>query len=337
MAATSAIAPLPVSPAASAGRRSGFAGKLGDIALPVILQFIALGRKTGRLTLAQRDAYGRALFRDGRLVFAASPGQRATFGALLVERGFISDEELIAALEEQHRSLDDVPLSEILIRKGLIDPRRFAAVVEERLGSAIGELLSWEACFFRFDVIGDPGQLVDVDGRDFLVERGLAVDSVLVLAAGPGAEPDPPAPGQTRRSEITDTLLGFASSVLRRGALMRVEDEALIGIGRFGGEREADPEPLRLSRREPSVLTEVLDTGETYRGPLESCDGNDALLRGLGGEPPREVLLVPLSVSGRIRFVFYGDNGPAGNPLGAIEPLLMVLVEAAREMEAAAA
>jgi len=342
MAATSPIAPVPAPSAAPAGRRSGFAGKLGDIALPVILQFIALGRKTGRLTLARRDAYGRALFREGRLVFASSPGQQATFGSVLVERGLISEEELLASLEEQHRSLDDVPLSEILVQRGLVDARRIAGVVEERLGAVLGELLSWEACFFRFDVVENPRSLVDVDGRDFVVERGLAVDSVLVLAASPGVEPGPPTesvPSEDpeRSSEVTDTLLGFASSVLRRGALFRVEEDELVGVGRFGDAGDPEGDPLRLARQHPSVCSEVLETCETYRGPLEPSSGNDRLLRGLGGAPPREALVVPLAVSGRISYVFYGDNGPDGNPLGAIEPLLMVLVEAAREMESARA
>jgi hypothetical protein len=163
---------------------------------------------------------------------------------------------------------------------------------------------------------------------------------VLVLAAGAGAEPGAPAgldrPADPERSsEITDTLLGFASSVLRRGALFKVEEDALIGVGRFGDDREPEGDQLRLPRQQPSVCSEVLETCETYRGPLEPSSGNEQLVRGLGGPPPREALVVPLAVSGRISYVFYGDNGPDGNPLGAIEPLLMVLVEAAREMETA--
>ena len=67
-------------------RRSAMSlvGRLEDIELPELIQFLANNRKTGRLTLSRRDGHGVVLMRLGRILYAASNSVRETLGSLLV-------------------------------------------------------------------------------------------------------------------------------------------------------------------------------------------------------------------------------------------------------------
>jgi len=318
---------------------SGFAGNTSDVALAVVLQLISAGRKTGCLTLARREGYGRLLFREGRIVYASSPTYRTSFGSLLVQRGLATDQELFSALEVQNHRVDDVSLREILVEREVIDARELESVVQERLGSVLADLLSWDTSFFRFDGHEAPETSVDIEGRDFVTKKGLrlAGGTIPPMPRAALRLPDAPiaeSPAMDQRAEILDTLLRFASTIVRRGVLFEVRDDRLTEVRRFEGEVSETPElpMLELYLAEPSLFTDVVKGGESYRGPLEASQGNDRLLAALGGTRPSEVVAVPMAVEQRVEMVFYGDNGGGGAALGAVEPLLMVLREGVREL-----
>ncbi len=60
------------------------------------------------------------------------------------------------------------------------------------------------------------------------------------------------------------------------------------------------------------------------------------MLRSLGGGWPEEIVVAPLIAGGRVLLVFYGDNLPGQEALGALEELELVLLEAGLAMERSA-
>jgi len=142
----------------------------------------------------------------------------------------------------------------------------------------------------------------------------------------------------TFTGEVTLMLLRYAAEVVNRGVLFsRVRDE-FVGIGQFGIDTEGEPagrrvRNLRVPAGAPSVLAEVAERGEPYRGRLAKTYWNTYLVQQLGGMTPREVIAIPILVHGRTVAVIYGDNLPEDTPIGPTEGLELLMIEAGLLLE----
>ena len=65
-------------------------GSLHDVSLADICQLLALGRKTGCLTITDRSDFGYVDFRGGRVIHASVLNKPDRLGDLLVKNGAIS-------------------------------------------------------------------------------------------------------------------------------------------------------------------------------------------------------------------------------------------------------
>ena len=81
------------------------------------------------------------------------------------------------------------------------------------------------------------------------------------------------------------------------------------------------------------MIAEAVERRETRRGALDATPANDRLLELLGGPRPTEALVVPMLLREGAGLVFYGDNAPAGEPLGDPADLEWALLEAGLAME----
>jgi hypothetical protein len=342
-------------------------GRLEDIELPELIQFLANNRKTGRLTLSRRDGHGVVLLRLGRILYAASNSVRETLGHLLVGRGLISESTLMEALEQQHWGQDGKRLGEILLEMGKLEEAALEDVMKDQTRAVIQELFGWTAGFFKFESLDLPDRGdVEVDARDFLLMKGVNTDEVLLEAArrldenrevpvatepalAGASEQTPPAPAESLgladlrapalRGETTLNVMRHAAQVVRRGMLMAVRGDEAQGVGQFGLSTDGAGEgakKIRLSLGIPSVLADAVQRKEAYVGPLDGAIGNEALIERLGGTKPTAVLVVPMVVAGSVAMIFYGDNGASGGPIGATEDLLRIILEASLAMEKAA-
>jgi len=350
-------------------RRSAMSlvGRLEDIELPELIQFLANNRKTGRLTLSRRDGHGVVVMRAGRILYAASNSVRETLGNLLVCRGLIDEATLMDALEHQHWGQEAKRLGEILLEMGKLDEDALEDVMKDQTRAVIQELFGWTAGFFKFESLEIPDRGdVEVDARDFLLMKGVNTDEVLLEAARrldesrelpqgasaaslPGATEEPqPDITETRtlaelrapalRGETTMGLMRHAAQVVSRGLLLAVRGDTAQGVGQFGlpTEAEGSAKRVRLPLDKPSVLSDVVQRKESYLGPLETSLGNDALVETLGGNRPTAVLVVPMVVAGSVAMVFYGDNAVDGRTIGPTEGLTRTILEASLAMEKAA-
>ncbi len=172
----------------------GFVGRLEDLAVTDIFQIIALGKRTGKLTLTRRKDQGLVVFRNGGIVFCQTNAVHETLGSILVNRHLIDEATLLAALDRQ-QSNEDRPLGSILVEMGAITPEQLQTVAYEQVKTVLAELLNWDSGVFQFE----PVELDEVfstafDSSEFLVEDGFRPEEVLldVLTRGDSDRNDGP-------------------------------------------------------------------------------------------------------------------------------------------------
>jgi len=80
-------------------------GSLREASLPDVLQLLAMGRKSGCLSVTHRQAFGTIYFDRGRISYASIVNRRDRLGDLLVKNGLISAAELDAAVAAYTRQI----------------------------------------------------------------------------------------------------------------------------------------------------------------------------------------------------------------------------------------
>jgi hypothetical protein len=138
--------------------------------------------------------------------------------------------------------------------------------------------------------------------------------------------------------EIGLMIMRCGARIVRRGILFAVSKGTVRGVGDFG--LNLPPQGANeLVRRisvpldQPSVFRTVVDSRRSFRGRLVRTFWDDYLARQLGGEPPDEVIAVPMVVNGTVVSIFYGDNGPSHGPVGSVDMLELLMVYSALGME----
>lgn len=251
------------------------AGTLEELPLVDIFEMVWLAQKTGRLSLTTTKAEGMIVFRKGRIIYASSNSAREAFGSILVCMKLVDEPTLRRALAKQHHSREERRLGRILVEMGALKVEDLEMVVQLQVERVLGELFTWREGFFKFEPmeIPDRGE-VEVDGREFLAERGLNTHKVTLELArrqdeqgrpeSPAArEPAPARRAPGRRSgeharvklepesftlreiiahhaepsltaEATLEVLQRARTALARGVLFLVEQHGVGGVGQFG-------------------------------------------------------------------------------------------------------
>src|SRR5204862_394575 len=81
-------------------------GSLKEASLPDVLQLLALGQKTGCLSIADRSNFGYIYFDKGRICYASIVNRRDRLGDILVKSTKITQEQLDAAIARQSKQRD---------------------------------------------------------------------------------------------------------------------------------------------------------------------------------------------------------------------------------------
>lgn len=263
-------------------------GKLEDLPLQYLLQTIAANRVTGKLSLSRRDGHGLVVFRQGKIIYAATNSARETFGNILLLRRRISASVLEEALERQGRSREERRLGSILLEMGVLDEETLHQVMAEQVEKVLVELFQWRSGFVKFEVLDIPERgEVAVDATDFLLDDGVATDKLvldvmsrideaeeeladpelLALLRGGDAASESPSrtdpPGASLASlksimadirtpaftgEVSLGILRFGASLVRRGALFLNASGFVTGMGQFGLEAGAESAETRVRR-----------------------------------------------------------------------------------------
>jgi hypothetical protein len=124
-----------------------------------LLQWLSTGLKTGTLIMRGAPGEKRIYFQSGRIVSSSSTVEREFLGRFLVGFGFITDEELLRALDVQRDS--KVLLGKILVMIGAIREEELADLLRLKAAETIYDVFLWEEGTFAF-LDGDVPNLATV-------------------------------------------------------------------------------------------------------------------------------------------------------------------------------
>ena len=153
-------------------------GSLKEASLPDVLQLLALGQKTGCLSLTDRSNLGHIYFDKGRISYASIVNRRDRFGDILVKDGKITREQLEQAIDAQSTERDR-KLGQILVQAGAITTEDLAEYVRVQVEEAVYYLFTWPRGSFRFDADVVPeGEdvILSISPESLLLEGARRID-----------------------------------------------------------------------------------------------------------------------------------------------------------------
>ncbi len=154
-------------------------GKLEDVGLADILQLLAMGRKTGCLTVTDRANFGYVYLEGGRVIYATVLNRPNRMGEVLVRNGVITREELSRAMEQQAIE-PGRRLGAILVDRGSITQEELRKYVSVQIEEAVYHLFAWTRGSFHFDADARPEEEnlsgVSINAESLLLEGARRVD-----------------------------------------------------------------------------------------------------------------------------------------------------------------
>jgi tetratricopeptide (TPR) repeat protein len=154
-------------------------GNLKEASLPDVLQLLAMGQKTGCLSLTDRSNFGYIFFDRGRITYASIVNRRDRLGDLLVKNGLIQPAELAGAIDEQARDPAKSRLGEILIRRGAITRDQLEQYIRIQIEEAVYYLFTWAQGSFYFEAEQRPDEgamRVSINPENLLLEGARRID-----------------------------------------------------------------------------------------------------------------------------------------------------------------
>jgi len=125
-------------------------GSLKEASLPDVLQLLALGQKTGCLTVADRANFGSIYFDRGRITYASIVNRPDRLGDILVKHGQLDAEHLTAAIELQQKDRSK-RLGQILVDEGWVGRGQLEHYVRFQIEEAVYLLFTWTQGTFKFE------------------------------------------------------------------------------------------------------------------------------------------------------------------------------------------
>ncbi|MCH1571461.1 MAG: DUF4388 domain-containing protein [Longimicrobiales bacterium] len=154
-------------------------GALQDVSLADICQLLAMGMKTGCLSLTDRSNFGYIYFRKGRVIHASVLNRRDRLGELLVRNHVITRKALSEAANAQQHDKNK-RLGEILIAQGAISEEELQKYIQMQIEEAVYHLFAWSQGHFHFDTDQMPEEdgfyLVNIPPEALLMEGARRVD-----------------------------------------------------------------------------------------------------------------------------------------------------------------
>src|SRR3954470_18749318 len=94
-------------------------GSLKEASLPDVLQLLAMGKKTGCLSVTHRNSFGYIYFDKGRICYASIVNRRGRLGDMLIKVGLITQAQLEAAVAMQDKRREK-RLGELLVEQAAL-------------------------------------------------------------------------------------------------------------------------------------------------------------------------------------------------------------------------
>ncbi|HWP04058.1 MAG TPA: DUF4388 domain-containing protein, partial [Gemmatimonadaceae bacterium] len=153
-------------------------GSLREASLPDVVQLLAMGKKTGCLSVTNRRQFGSIYFEDGRITYAAIVNRRDRLGDILVKSGAISRADLDEAIAHQSAH-PEMRLGEILLALGKIGREQLRHYIRHQVEEAVYYLFTWTHGTFTFEPDARPENQdleVSLSAESLLLEGARRVD-----------------------------------------------------------------------------------------------------------------------------------------------------------------
>jgi hypothetical protein len=126
----------------------GVSGNLKTMLPGDLLQWLSLGQKTGTLVVRSKSVEKKIFFKQGRVISSASNDPRDYLGQFLISHGFISEQELMKAMEVQQQS--GILLGKILVMIDVIPEPDLLRLMRLKAEEEIYDIFLWQEGEFRF-------------------------------------------------------------------------------------------------------------------------------------------------------------------------------------------
>lgn len=159
-------------------------GSLTEASLTDVLQLLALGQKTGCLSVAREGSFGSIHFDRGRIVHASVVNRYDRLGDRLVRDGALAPDTL-ARVVSAVTPADDRELADALLAQELVQREQLEAAYREQVEEAVFHLFSWSQGTFTFEADGRPASretLVSINADSLLLEGARRVDEWTLIA-----------------------------------------------------------------------------------------------------------------------------------------------------------
>ena len=153
-------------------------GSLREASLPDVLQLLAMGKKTGCLSVSHRQQFGTIHFERGRISHAAIVNRRDRLGDILVKHGLVSATALEDAIAAQ-AAQPERRLGDILVAEGHLQREQLHQYLRHQIEEAVYLLFTWSQGTFTFepDVTPDPQDVtVSISPESLLLEGARRTD-----------------------------------------------------------------------------------------------------------------------------------------------------------------
>jgi tetratricopeptide (TPR) repeat protein len=153
-------------------------GSLKEASLPDVLQLLAMGQKSGCLSVAHRSNFGYVYFDRGRISYASIVNRRDRIGDILVKSGLLSPAQCDQAVAGQD-PLRGPRLGEILVERGVITRDELHRHIRVQIEEAVYFLFTWSQGTFSFEAGVRPDEqdfLVSINPESLLLEGARRVD-----------------------------------------------------------------------------------------------------------------------------------------------------------------
>ena len=159
-------------------------GSLKEASLPDVLQLLALGQKTGCLSIADRQNFGYIFFEKGRICYASIVNRRDRLGDILVKHEKITQQQLEDGVHLQGQSKNrDKKLGAILVEQGAITQGDLERYMRVQIEESVYFLFTWTQGTFNFEADVRPERqdfLVAINPESLLLEGARRVDELVV-------------------------------------------------------------------------------------------------------------------------------------------------------------
>jgi len=126
----------------------GVSGNLKTMLPGDLLQWLSLGQKTGTLLVRNKGTEKKIFFRNGRVISSASNDPREYLGQFLMSHGYITEPELMKAMEVQAQSR--ILLGKILVMIDVITEEDLQRLMRLKAEEEIYDIFLWNEGDFEF-------------------------------------------------------------------------------------------------------------------------------------------------------------------------------------------